>query len=91
MAEQGLSEEDYAEVENWQSSTRFTDRERVAIEYADLFGRDHLAMDDDFWVRLRAEWADEEILDLSVLLASFLGLGRLTQVLDPHLSCPLEI
>ncbi len=48
-------------------------------------------MDDDFWARLRSEWADDEILDLSVLLASFLGLGRLTQVLDPHLSCPLEI
>ena len=91
MAQQNLHEDDYAEVARWRDSDRFSDRERVAIEYAELFGQDHLAMDDDFWARLRSLWDDAEILDLTVLLASFLGLGRLTQVLDPTLSCPLEI
>lgn len=91
MAQQGLSEQDYAEVAEWRTSDRFSARERVAIEYADLFGQDHLAMDDEFWVRLRTHWADDEIMDLTVLLASFLGLGRMTQVLDPHQSCALEI
>ncbi len=75
----------------WRTSDRFTSRERVAIEYAELFAIDHLALDDDFWVRFRAEWDDPEIMDLSVLVASFLGLGRLTQVLAPEQSCPMEI
>ena len=91
MAQQGLSEEDYAAVADWRHSDRFSERERVAIEYAERFVADHLSLDDPFWERFRAHWADPEILDLSVCIASFLGLGRLTQVLAPEHSCPLEI
>lgn len=91
MGEHGLSEQDYTAVPDWRDSDRFDDAERVALEYAEGFGLDHLGLDDQFWVRLRAEWSDADIMDMTVLLASFLGLGRLTQVLDPHSSCPLEI
>lgn len=91
MAQHGLEEADYEAVAEWRSSDRFSERERVAIEYAEKFASDHLALDDDFWVRFRARWADEEIMDLAVLCAGFLGLGRLTQVLAPEQSCPLEI
>lgn len=91
MAQQGLSEEDYAAVAEWRGSDRFTEREKVAIEFAERFVADHLSMDDDFWARLRSHWDDPEILDLSVCVASFLGLGRLTQVLAPEHTCPLEI
>ena len=91
MAQQGLSEEDYLAVAEWPTSERFTDRERVAIEYADRFVTDHLSLDDDFWSRLRMHWDDAEILDLTVCVAAFLGLGRLTQVLGAEDACRLEI
>ncbi len=91
MEQQGLTEDDYQAVQDWATSDRFTDRERVAIEYAERFALDHAALDDDFWARFRSHWSDEEIMDVSVLIASFLGLGRLTQVLAPEQSCPLEI
>ncbi len=91
MAQQGLAEADYEAVADWRTSDRFSERERVAIEYAELFVSDHLAMDDDFWARFRSHWDDAEVMDLTVLVASFLGLGRMMQVLDPELSCPLEI
>lgn len=91
MGEHGLSEDDYEAVANWKGDERFTDAERAAIDFADRFGRDHLSIDDALWAELRTHWSDAEILDLTVLLASFLGLGRLTQVLDPAISCPLEI
>jgi len=91
LAQQGLSEEDYAAVADWRHSDRFSDREKVAIEYAERFVADHLSLDDPFWERFRRHWDDSEILDLSVCIASFLGLGRLTQVLAPEHSCPLEI
>ncbi len=91
MASHGLSEEDYEAVADWRESDRFTPRERVAIEFAELFAEDHLALDDAFWGRLRQHWTDAEIVDLNVLVACFLGLGRMTQVLDPQQSCPLVL
>lgn len=91
MAQHQLSEADYADVAEWRTSDRYTAREKVAIEYAERFVADHTDLDDKFWERFRAEWSDDEILDLSVCIASFLGLGRLTQVLAPEHSCALEI
>lgn len=91
MAQQGLSEDDYDAVAVWREAERFSERERVAIEYAELFATDHLALDDEFWTRLRTHWGDEEILDLSVCIASFMGLGRITQVMGAEHTCRLEV
>lgn len=59
----------------------FTERERLAAEFAERFALDHLAMDDRFWVRLRAELSDEEIADLTICCGMFLGLGRMLAVI----------
>lgn len=91
MAQHQLSEEDYEGVAEWRTSDRYSEREKVAIEYAELFVTDHLALDDSFWERFRSHWRDDEIVDLSVCVASFLGLGRMTQVLAPAHACRLEI
>ena len=91
MAQHRLTEDDYQGVAEWRTSDRYSEREQVALEYAELFVTDHTSLDDDFWTRFRAEWGDDEILDLSVCIASFLGLGRMTQVLAPTHACRLEI
>ena len=91
MAQHGLSEDDYQAVADWRTSERYSSRERVAVEYAERFVTDHTELDDEFWERFRQEWADEEILDLTVCIASFLALGRMTQVLAPTHACRLEI
>ena len=51
------------------------------MEYAERFAIDHLSIDDDFFVRLRDEFSDPEILDLTICLSAFLGLGRTLRVL----------
>lgn len=91
MAQHRLTEDDYRAVAEWRESDRYSEREKVAIEYAERFVTDHTGLDDEFWTRFRTEWADEEILDLTVCIASFLGLGRMTQVLAPEHACRLEI
>ena len=91
MAQQGLEEADYDEIEDWRTSDRYSDREKVAIEYAERYALDHLSLDDDFWERFRSHWEDEEILDLTVCISSFLALGRMIQVLGPEHACRLEI
>ena len=58
-----------------------TDRERLAAEFAERFAIDHLAMDDAFWDRLRAAFADDEIADLTICCGMFLGMGRTLAVI----------
>jgi len=70
----------YAEVASWRTSTVLTERERLAAEFAQRFALDHLAMDDDFWARLRAAFADDEVADLTMCCGMFLGLGRVLAV-----------
>jgi hypothetical protein len=39
-------------------------------------------MDDDLFTRLRAVYGDDELVDLAICCAAFLGLGRVLAVLD---------
>lgn len=71
----------YAEVADWRASEALTERERLAAEFAQRFALDHLAMDDAFWARLRAGYADDEIADLTMCCGMFLGLGRVLAVI----------
>ena len=56
-------------------------REKLAAEFAYRFALDHLDMDDEFWARLRAEFKDDEVADLTMCCAAFLGMGRALAVL----------
>jgi AhpD family alkylhydroperoxidase len=77
----GVDDPFYAEVASWRTSTELSDRERLAAEFAQRFAIDHLAMDDEFWVRLRASFADDEIADLTICCGMFLGMGRILAVI----------
>jgi AhpD family alkylhydroperoxidase len=76
----GATEDLYAHVDQ-PDPDRYTPRERLAIEFAERFTLEHQAMDDAFFERLRGEFSDAEIVDLSVCCAAFLGLGRVLAVL----------
>ena len=80
-AEAGIDDPFYQEVADWRASTTLSPRERLAAEYAERFALDHLAMDDDFWDRLRASFADDELADLTICCGMFLGLGRTLAVM----------
>jgi alkylhydroperoxidase family enzyme len=77
----GVDEGFYGEVADWRSSTELSEREKLAAEFAQRFALDHLAMDDDFWARLRAAYADDEVADLTMCCGMFLGLGRVLAVI----------
>ena len=77
----GVDEGFYAQVADWRTSDALSDRERLAAEFAQRFALDHLAMDDDFWARLRSAYADDEIADLTMCCGMFLGLGRILAVI----------
>jgi AhpD family alkylhydroperoxidase len=83
----GATEDLYAHVHE-PAEADYTPRERLAIEFAERFAVDHQGMDDDLFARLRAELADEEILDLAICCAAFLGLGRVLAVLGIEADAP---
>ncbi len=61
---------------DWRASTGLSERERCAAEFAERFALDHLAMDDEFWARMHAAYAEDELADLVICCGMFLGMGR---------------
>jgi alkylhydroperoxidase family enzyme len=91
VVEAGVAEEVYAHLDEWRTWPGYSDRQRLAIEYAERFATDHRAIDDELFTRLRARFGDDEILDLTLCCAVFLGLGRTLEVLGIADACPLDI
>ncbi len=84
-----LTESDYANVENWSSCAGYSDRDRLAVEYAERFALDHHNLDDAFWSRMKAAYSDPEILDLTVCIGGWIGMGRTLHVLGIDTYCAL--
>lgn len=82
MLDAGVTDDDYGHLDEWRTWPGYTERQRLAIEYAERFTVDHQALDDEFYDRLHAQFTDDEILDLSLCLAIWLGLGRVLAVLQ---------
>jgi AhpD family alkylhydroperoxidase len=77
----GVAEDAYEHLHEYRTYPGYTERQRLAIELAERFVLDHQAIDDELFARLRAHFGDAEILDLTLCLAVYLGLGRTLEVL----------
>ena len=77
----GVEEDAYEHLHEYRTYAGYTERQRLAIEYAERFAVDHHGIDDDLFARLRASFSDAEILDLTLCLAVYLGLGRTLETL----------
>jgi AhpD family alkylhydroperoxidase len=88
--EAGVTDELLAGVADYRTFPDFTETERVAIEYADRFCTDSARIDDDLMERLRAHLADDEIVELTLVIGKYLALGRFMQVLGLDQVCSLS-
>ena len=82
-----LTEDDFANVAEWRTYPGYSERERLAIEYAERFALAHRDIDDAFFARLRAAYSDAEILDLTVCIGAWIALGRTLHVLGIDSYC----
>ena len=73
----GLSEELVCSLEKPMEAPDLTDREKAALEYADLFATNHFAIDDETFRKLRLRFSEAEIVELGMFCAFYLGVGRL--------------
>jgi AhpD family alkylhydroperoxidase len=91
VLEAGVTEDLYEHLDEADSYPGYTTRQRLAIAYAERFAADHRGIDDAFFQELRNAFADDEILDLTLCCAVYVGLGRTLEVLQVTDNCALDI
>ena len=92
-AAHGIDEDFYAHALDWRTWPGYTERERLAAEFAERFATDHVALraDDTFWERFRKHFDDGEIVELAMGCALWVGSGRAMRVLDVGQTCALTL
>ena len=86
-----MEEDLYCHLDDYASYEGYTERQRLAIEYADRFATDHSSIDDELFARMHSAFTDAEILDLTMCVAAYLGLGRALAVLEIEEHVELEV
>jgi alkylhydroperoxidase family enzyme len=84
------TEEFYAAVAvDWRASGVFSDRERLAIEYAERISLEPVPLpyDDNFWDRLHAHFDEGEIADLTYSITTWIATGRVVHALGLDGAC----
>jgi len=79
----------FAEVERWQESEVLSDRTSLAAEYAERYALDHHGIDDEFFGRLKGSFTDQELVELSMAIGSWIAFGRLNRVFGLDEACVL--
>ena len=76
-------EDFYLNIGNWRESGIYTERERIAIEFAERFceAPDALGYDGDFWDSAKAHFSEEELYELTIVVGCFVATGRFVHVL----------
>ena len=75
--EAGIDEDLVCSLEKPQEASDLSEAEKAAINYGELFATNHLAINDSVYDNLRKYFSEEEIVELSITVAWFVGMGRL--------------
>jgi alkylhydroperoxidase family enzyme len=70
--EGGLVEGQYDDLLNFESSSRYTDRQKAALAYAEAIAWG-LDTGDDFWERLRSHFSEPELVELGCMIGLTFG------------------
>ena len=77
---EGLSQADCDAIPDWQSSDRFTPRERAALAYTDAMTRG-IAVPDDIFAALKPHFSEREIVEMTVLVGTYNMHSRVVRAL----------
>ncbi len=79
--DKGLVEDDYFDLLNFESSTRFDARQKAALRYTEAIVWD-LEADDALWAALNEHYAEPEIVELGYFVAITMGQQRWLRTLN---------
>jgi AhpD family alkylhydroperoxidase len=87
--DEGLTEEQVAALVAPDSES-FTEAELAVVSFATKFGADHFAIGEADFVELRRHFTEDQVVEIGMLCAQFLGFGRLVMVLGlENPVCPI--
>jgi len=76
----GVTEDLVCSLEKPQEAEDLTEAERAALQFADLFATNHLAINDALFERLRNFFTDQQVFEIGMSCAAFVGFGRFAAV-----------
>lgn len=59
----------------------FTEREKVALEFAEVMSKDSMNVSDDLWNRLRVFFDEGEIIEIACVIGTFNYFNRFNNAL----------
>jgi len=71
-AGQGMIEDDVRDLLNFEKSTRYSERQKAALAYAEAIAW-HLDSDDAFWERMHRHFSEPELVELGCMIGLTLG------------------
>jgi alkylhydroperoxidase family enzyme len=80
-AKQGIVEDDYRDLIDFESSSRYDERQKAALSYAEAITWD-LPVDDKFWARLNRHFSEPELVEIGYFVALTMGQQRWLRTLD---------
>jgi len=69
LAKRGISMEKVGAISNWRDSALFEPAERLALEYAEAMTISNREIDESLRARLKQQWNDDAIVELTGLIA----------------------
>jgi alkylhydroperoxidase family enzyme len=80
-ATQGVVEDDYLDLLNFEKSTRYSDTQKAALAWAETITWD-LPVDDKLWTRLLEHFSEPELVEIGFFIALTMGQQRWLRTLD---------
>jgi len=80
-AKGGLKEDDYADLINFESSSRYDERQKAGLAYAEAITWD-LPATDELWARLHKHFSEPELVEIGYFVAITMGQQRWLRTLN---------
>jgi alkylhydroperoxidase family enzyme len=80
-AQQGIVEDDYRDLIDFEGSPRYDERQKAALSYAEAITWD-LPCDDAFWARLHKHFSEPELVEIGYFIALTMGQQRWLRTLN---------
>jgi alkylhydroperoxidase family enzyme len=80
-AKSGIAEDDVRDLINFESSQRYSEKQKAALSYAEAITWD-LQTDDKFWARLHKHFSEPELVEIGYFIALTMGQQRWLRILD---------
>jgi alkylhydroperoxidase family enzyme len=80
-AKAGLKEDDYSDLINFESSSRYNDTQKAALAYTECITWD-LPATDEMWARLHKHFSEPEIVEIGYFVAITMGQQRWLRTLN---------